>query len=221
MFGAAHLSPEEVKGKRVIEVGSYDMNGSMRPIVQAWQPAEYIGTDIAPGPGVDVICNADDLLQKFGPNRFDVVLSTETIEHVRNWRTVISNLKQLTAPGGILIVTTCMPGHYYHPHPDDFWRYTEQNFREIFSDCDIEQIAKDDRTLGVYIRAKKPASFKENDLSQFALTSIITGTRILDINESTLRRFKARYKRRLKLRRILKSIESFFARLARTLIPGV
>lgn len=221
VFGASHLAPHEVKGKRIIEVGSYDLNGSMRPVVAAWKPAEYVGVDIVPGPGVDIVCAADDTVKRFGKERFDVVISTETIEHVRDWRKVVSNLKNLCAPEGVILVTTCMPGHYYHPHPDDFWRYTPDDFREIFSDCTIETIASDPRTLGVYIRATKPQNFKEKDLSAFRLTSIITGGRILDINDEALADFKKRYERRRKVRAALKRIERFFVSLGRRSLPGV
>lgn len=221
MFGASHLRPEEVKGKRIIEVGSYDMNGSLQPIVKAWKPAEYVGVDIIPGPGVDIVCNADDVIKKFGKEQFDVVISTEAIEHVRNWRTVISNLKNLCVPGGVILVTTCMPGHYYHPHPDDFWRYTPEDFKAIFSDCEIDVIESDPRTLGVYIRAIKPRQFKEKDLSQDKLTSIVTGTRVLDVDEATVVQFKKRYTRRLRLRKTLNAFLHFFASFARRIIPGV
>ena len=221
MFGASNLKPEEVKGKRVIELGSYDMNGSLQPIVKSWNPSEYVGVDIAPGPGVDVVCDADDTLKKFGRDRFDVVISTEAIEHTRNWRTVISNIKNLCAPGGVMIVTTCMPGHYYHPHPGDFWRYTPEDFRAIFSDCEIENVASDPRTLGVYIRAIKPKHFQEKDLSSYELTSIITGTRVKDVDEATIARFTNKYERRLRLRRLLNRLEHLSASLARKIIPGV
>lgn len=220
-FGASHLAPGEVKGKRVIEVGSYDLNGSLRPIVTAWGPAEYVGVDIVPGPGVDVVCSADDTVSRFGRERFDVVISTETVEHVRDWRTVISNLKNLCAPGGVIIVTTCMPGHYYHPHPDDFWRYTPEDFREIFSDCRIDAVASDPRTLGVYIRATKPKQFTENNLSAFKLTSIVTGTRIADIDDAAVADFKKRYARRRNMRTLMKAIERFFVSLGRRVLPGM
>ncbi|MEK7554763.1 MAG: methyltransferase domain-containing protein [Patescibacteria group bacterium] len=221
MFGSSHLFPEDVRGKRVIEVGSYDMNGSMRPTALAWKPAEYVGVDIVPGPGVDVICDADDVIKKFGKERFDVVISTESIEHTRNWRTVISNLKNLAAPGGVILVTTCMPGHYYHPHPGDFWRYTPEDFKEIFGDLEIKAIASDARTLGVYLRAVKPKNFREKDLSSFKLTSIVTGTRIADIDDATLTAFTKRYEHRKKLRAILGRFEKFFASAARRILPGV
>ena len=54
---------EDVKGKAVIKVGVYYVNGSYRSIVQPLEPASYIGVDIEKGPGVDQLCDAYNLVQ--------------------------------------------------------------------------------------------------------------------------------------------------------------
>lgn len=72
-----------VKGGYVLEVGACDVSGSIRPIIsEAFGPAEYIGVDIVPGPGVDKVCAAEDLVAVFGEDRFDCVISTEMLEHL-------------------------------------------------------------------------------------------------------------------------------------------
>ena len=38
IFGVHNLSSEEINGKRIIEVGSYDVNGSLRSIVERNDP---------------------------------------------------------------------------------------------------------------------------------------------------------------------------------------
>ena len=53
-FLRVHLTPEEVTGKCVVEIGSQDVNGTPRSIVMPLRPAEYVGVDSAPGNGVDV-----------------------------------------------------------------------------------------------------------------------------------------------------------------------
>jgi len=93
LFGLRNIRKEDVEGKRVIEVGSFDVNGSLRPIIEAYSPGEYTGVDIMAGPGVDILCDAAHLIEKFGPESFDAVISTEMIEHVRDWKTAIHNLK--------------------------------------------------------------------------------------------------------------------------------
>ena len=64
-FGRRNLKEEDVKEKAVIEVGSYDVNGSLRPIVEQLLPASYIGVDLVKGPGVDEVCDANGIINYF------------------------------------------------------------------------------------------------------------------------------------------------------------
>ena len=98
-WGKRNLTEEEVRGKRVIEVGSYDVNGSLRSIVESLGSAEYIGADIRNGPGVDVMCPAENLAERFGKGSFDIVISTCTLEHIRDWKLAISNIKNVKITG--------------------------------------------------------------------------------------------------------------------------
>lgn len=187
VYGARSFRPEEISGKRILEVGAYDVNGSLRPVLEAWRPAEYVGVDIAKGPGVDVVCRAEELIQRFGPQSFDVVLATEVMEHVRDWRTVISNLKGVCKPGGILMVTTVSYGFPYHAYPYDFWRYQPEDMRAIFSDCEIESLETGINGQAVFVKARKPGTFRENDLSKVHLYSIVVNRRVATIDESAFR----------------------------------
>jgi len=45
---------------------------------------------------------AELLVEFFGINKFDVVISTEMLENVKDWRIVINNLKEVLKPGGII-----------------------------------------------------------------------------------------------------------------------
>ena len=45
--------PQYFNGKKVLEVGSLDINGSIRDL---FQNCEYTGIDLGEGKGVDVIC---------------------------------------------------------------------------------------------------------------------------------------------------------------------
>ena len=85
-----NIQASEIRGKKILEVGSYDVNGTVRPILERYQPAQYIGVDITKGPGVDEICDAKHLLSRFGKESFDVLITTEFLEHFMEWRTVIS-----------------------------------------------------------------------------------------------------------------------------------
>jgi SAM-dependent methyltransferase len=186
------LAAAEVAGKRVIEVGSYDVNGSVRAAVEAHRPSTYVGVDISSGPSVDVVLDASKLLERFEPGSFDIVLSTEMIEHVRDWRTVIDNMKGLCAPAGIVVMTTRSPGFRYHAYPDDFWRYEPADMALIFADFEMEMLEseKDPGQPGVFVKARR-RDMTSLDLRPIALYSVITDDRRVSVTDWDLRRFQA------------------------------
>jgi len=192
IFGATILKKDEVEGKRVIEVGSSDVNGSLRPILESWNPAEYVGIDIEPGPGVDLICPADQLLEKFGQDSFDVVLSTCVLEHIKDWRGAISNMKKVCKPNGILLVI--VPSDWpFHAFPHDYWRFAKEDIENIFSDSEILVLTKDkEKPSLVYTKVRKPENFSERDLSGYQLYSIILNKKKEDITEDEYNEFLRR-----------------------------
>jgi SAM-dependent methyltransferase len=193
VFGASKLREKEVTGMRVMEVGSCDINGSLRPIVESWKPAEYVGVDIEKGPGVDVVCRAEDLDGYFPKDSFDIVISTEMIEHIEDWRKAVSSIKAVCKPQGIILITTRSIGFRYHGFPHDFWRYTSEDMEEIFSDCDILALEKDTDTKGVFIKARKKEDFVERDLSTHMLYSIVANKRVKEISKADFFRPRFRY----------------------------
>ncbi len=183
-FGRTKLTGADVTGKRVIEIGAVDINGSLRPDVEAHGPSEYLGIDIAEGPGVDEVCNVYDLVERYGPESFDVAISSEMIEHVHDWRKAISQIKEILRPGGVLVMTTRSIGFPYHDYPFDYWRYELDDMRAIFSDMTIEALEPDTDDPGVLVKARKPEGFVENDLSEHALYSMIINDRSKSIEFS-------------------------------------
>jgi len=181
-WGKQNLTKKNIKGKRVIEVGSYNVNGSFRDFIAPLEPIEYIGTDMRPGPGVDVECPAEELVNRFGVESFDIVISTSTLEHVKNWRQAVSNIKDICRTGGI-VLTTAPSDFPFHTFPNDFWRYTPADLENIFSDFNILVLEEDPEPPSLaYLKARKPKSFVESDLSDYRLYSIIAGRRIEKIH---------------------------------------
>ena len=184
-FVQTTLTADDIVGRRVLEVGSYDVNGSPRELVELHQPASYLGIDIAEGPGVDRICPAERIVEEFGPASFDVIISTEMIEHVRDWQLIISTMKRALAPDGLLIVTTRSFGFPHHDYPSDFWRYELSDMRVIFGDCTIERLEPDGTVdPGVFVAARKPKDFDEFDLTGYALYSMVCGDRVISVEEA-------------------------------------
>ena len=191
-FGQKNLKDEDVRGKSVIEVGSFDLNGSLRPIVEAFCPISYIGVDLQMGPGVDQICDAHDILDRFGYDAFDLLISTELLEHVKDWQKVISNFKHILKPNGVLLITTRSKGFYYHDYPTDFWRYEISDMQTILSDFTIEVNEKDPIEPGIFIKARKPNTFTENKITNYQLYSIIKDRHAKKITQVDIYFFKLR-----------------------------
>lgn len=189
-FAAARLSAEEVSGRHVLEVGSRDVNGSVRTVVDALGPASYLGVDIEEGPGVDVICDATNLVSRFGRERFDVVISTELLEHVWDWRSVIDEMKSVLRTGGVLLITTRSRGFGVHGYPYDYWRYEPEDMHRIFADFEVETVEPDRLRPGVFVKARKPELHDAADLGEIALYSIIRRERVHAIDASEAHAFR-------------------------------
>ncbi len=202
-FFIENLKKEEINNKKVLEVGSKYVNGSVRPIIEKFlQPEKYVGIDIEQGKFVDEVLTAEKLIEHFGQQSFDVVISTEMLEHVKDWRIVIHNMKGVLKEGGYLYITTCSKGYPYHSYPYDFWRYEIDDMRNIFSDFIIEKLEKNNliESPEVFLKAKKPFNFKENDLINYELYSILEDKRIKNIDESNIKKFQKKILRKEKLK---------------------
>ncbi len=102
----------------VLDVGSLDVNGSFRPLVelQGWH---YTGLDIRTGDNVDVV--APPYEYPFDDGQFDVVISGSTMEHVEAIWEWFPELVRVLKPGGVLALHThwSFPEHRF---PVDCWR---------------------------------------------------------------------------------------------------
>ena len=115
----------------VLDVGSYDVNGSLRDTMPpAW---DYVGLDIVEGPNVDCVMNA------LGPlpvedNSVDLVVSVSCFQYVKNPFKLAGWLHAALKPGGMIIICAShnestgimsLPVHLC-PHQDkefDCWRF--------------------------------------------------------------------------------------------------
>lgn len=190
---AKNTIKQEIMGKKVIEVGSYDVNGSVRCVIELLEPAQYVGVDIMKGPGVDIICAAENLVEKFGGESFDVIISTCVLEHLKDWKKAISNIKNICKPNSTILII--VPSNWsYHEHPYDFWRYEKDDIKNIFSDCDIITVEEDPQKPSlVYAKIRKPNGFIEKNLTQYQLYSMITGKKIKEVQNKDFKSFHFRY----------------------------
>ncbi len=189
-FGKMQLSEADVRGKTVLEVGAKNVNGSLRSFVEGLAPSQYIGVDMETGPGVDEVCQAEELPTRFGDSVFDLLISTELVEHVRDWRRVFTNFKSLLRPNGVLLLTTRSLGFPYHGYPHDYWRYELADMRAIFSDFEIEALVSDPSDPGVLLKARKPIVYTARSLRSIQLHSMVAGRRIARLSASGILAFR-------------------------------
>lgn len=150
-----------IEGPRVIELGSLDVNGSVRPLVGVLKPIEYIGVDLRAGIGVDIVGDVCSGFLKDRHGRFDIVISAETLEHVQTWPLFVHEIKRLAKPGGHLLLTCRSPGFALHNHPGDYWRFTVDDLSEAFSDCTVLTAFEDPESPGAFIHATKPDGWQD------------------------------------------------------------
>lgn len=87
-------------GKRVLDVGSLDINGCNRPL---FVNCDYVGLDLAIGKNVDVVSVAHEY---DAPDQsFDTIISTEAFEHDQYYELTIKNIIRMLKPGGLFVFT--------------------------------------------------------------------------------------------------------------------
>ena len=95
-------------GRRVLEVGSLDINGSVRNF---FENCDYTGIDVAEGKGVDVVCQGQEYTSD---DPFQTVISCECMEHNPYWKETLHNMYRLLSPGGCMIMTCAGVGRAEH-----------------------------------------------------------------------------------------------------------
>jgi SAM-dependent methyltransferase len=98
--------------QRVLEIGSYDLNGSVRQFFPTNQSGNYVGVDLCEGPGVDVVGFGHEI--DFDDESFDVTLSCECFEHDPHWSKTFTNMHRMTKPGGVVAFTCASLGRLEH-----------------------------------------------------------------------------------------------------------
>jgi SAM-dependent methyltransferase len=202
-FIAKTIQSDDVIGKAVLEVGALDVNGSVRPYIESLQPSRYVGVDLVRGPCVDEICDVAHLVRRFGPETFDLVVSTEMVEHVEDWRTAFEQMKLVLKPGGCLVLTTRSIGFPPHGYPYDFWRYQREDMETIladFIDVHITCEDPDGPEAGVFVCARKPLDWRPADLTALALYSMIARRRTRNVGRFASVTHKAAWHARTRLR---------------------
>jgi SAM-dependent methyltransferase len=106
----ANSNHDLIDGSSVLEIGSYDVNGSVRSLFGA--AGTYTGVDLVEGPGVDVVAYGHEL--DCADGSYDIAVSGECFEHDPHWRDTFRNMVRVTRPGGLVAFTCASVGRPEH-----------------------------------------------------------------------------------------------------------
>lgn len=106
------LSATEVPWEQAVvyEVGSANWNGQAKDVCIGWR--RWLGFDIVDTDGVDVVGDAVKVLPAFP--LCDVMVSTEVLEHVADWRELVAAMCRQIRNDGWLVLTCAGTGRPVH-----------------------------------------------------------------------------------------------------------
>lgn len=121
----------QIPSPSILEIGSRNVTGATRKNAFSHY-GEYVGFDILPGEGVDLVGDVHALSRHCPPEHFDLVYSISVFEHLLfPWKAVLEINKVMKPGGHVFIAThTVWPAHEL---PWDFWRYPANGFRALFN----------------------------------------------------------------------------------------
>lgn len=94
--------------RSVLEIGGRNVNGGVRSL---FGPCGYWAIDTVDGPDVNEIADA---VEWRSSGEYGCVVCTNVLEHVEDWKAIISNAYENLTIGGWLIVTA--PADPFPPH---------------------------------------------------------------------------------------------------------
>lgn len=103
----------------ILEIGSYNVNGTLR--VFAPEGCHYVGIDIEEGPGVDLVAAPGEPLP-VDDGSFDLVVSTSVFEHDSVFWQTFLELCSKVRQGGYIYMNAPSNGAV-HRFPRDSWRF--------------------------------------------------------------------------------------------------
>lgn len=132
--------PECFIGVSVLEVGSLNINGTVRDFFVASDV--YLGIDLMDGKDVNLVCPGNEYPGE--SDSIDTVISTECFEHDKYWMDTYQNMYRIAKHGGMVIFTCASDGRHEHgttrtspqdsPATTDYYmNLTKQDFLDRFS----------------------------------------------------------------------------------------
>jgi SAM-dependent methyltransferase len=101
--------PHYFTNQKVLGIGTFDVCSTED---QYFDNCDYTGLDLGPGPGVDIVCPAQDY---DAPDAtYDVIISCECFEHNPYYKETIQNAIRLLNTNGLFLFTCATTGRRVH-----------------------------------------------------------------------------------------------------------
>ena len=111
-----YIAPEM---NSILEIGAFDVNGSLKDFKH--EDCEWIGVDLEPGKGVDIVIERASKLP-FVDNSFDLVVATSVFEHDPTFWLTFNEMLRVVKPDGFIFI--CAPSNgWVHRYPMDVYRF--------------------------------------------------------------------------------------------------
>lgn len=117
---------DDIENKTVLDIGSYDVNGTLKPIFI--NSKKYIGLDQSAGPNVDLVSSSHDI--PLEDNSIDIIVSSSCFEHDNMFWVTFREMCRLVKPGGLIYINAPSNGPY-HAHPVDNWRFYKDSWSAL------------------------------------------------------------------------------------------
>ena len=114
-----------IEDKKILDVGSYDVNGTMKPI---FEKGQYVGLDTESGPNVDIVGVSHNI--PFEKDEFDIIISSSCFEHDDMFWISFQEMCRVLKPGGYMYVQAPSNGPY-HGWPGDNWRFYIDSWKAL------------------------------------------------------------------------------------------
>ena len=121
------------KSQILVDFGCGDM--PYREVIEPYV-VKYLGVDLEMNPKAEHHIGFDSKTTL--PDGYaDIVLSNQVLEHVDTPEGYLQEAWRVLKPGGIAIITT--HGYwFYHPTPNDYWRWTSAGLQKVIANEDFK-----------------------------------------------------------------------------------
>lgn len=125
--------------------------------------------DFCAGPGVDFVADVSDL--PFEEGSYEIVLSTQVLEHVKDPQKVVQEMARVLKPGGQLFLTTPQSSPL-HNLPYNFFNFTNLGLRLLFENAGLE-VTKEEPQGGYYILLAYQLNWFVREVKRSSLPSVL------------------------------------------------